>query len=200
MSDVRPEQYPSVIRELIRHENDLTNHRIMWLLIGQGFLANAFVAEKDARTGSGLCVAGVVVSFSAFAMLYKSYRARGYLLMLGQKAKQGSLQEEHLPLIGWPRQRIEGWWKEVWICRWIARRGDMLEPWLLLPVLFNILWLTLMLQRQTALDPSVDLIMAVLLTSVLFVAYFIILDLLHSKDAAMLQKRAQDSQPSSNSR
>lgn len=37
--DVRPEQYPTVIREMIRHENDLTNHRIMWLLVGQGFIA-----------------------------------------------------------------------------------------------------------------------------------------------------------------
>ena len=33
MYDVRPEQYATVIRELIRHENDVTNHRIMWLLV-----------------------------------------------------------------------------------------------------------------------------------------------------------------------
>ena len=26
--DFRPEQYPTVIREMIRHENDATNHRI----------------------------------------------------------------------------------------------------------------------------------------------------------------------------
>jgi hypothetical protein len=31
------------ISELLRHENNLTNHRIKWLLIGQGFIANAFV-------------------------------------------------------------------------------------------------------------------------------------------------------------
>ena len=34
MYDVRPEQYTTVIREMIRHENDVTNHRIMWLLVG----------------------------------------------------------------------------------------------------------------------------------------------------------------------
>ena len=28
--DVRPEQYATVIREMIRHEDDVTNHRIMW--------------------------------------------------------------------------------------------------------------------------------------------------------------------------
>ena len=38
MHDVRPEQYPTVMREMIRHENDVTNHRLMWLLIVQGLL------------------------------------------------------------------------------------------------------------------------------------------------------------------
>jgi hypothetical protein len=33
MCDVRPEPYATVIRGLIKHENDVTNHRIMWLLI-----------------------------------------------------------------------------------------------------------------------------------------------------------------------
>jgi hypothetical protein len=40
MYDVRQDQYPTVIREMIRHENDVTNHRIMWLLVGQEFIAN----------------------------------------------------------------------------------------------------------------------------------------------------------------
>jgi hypothetical protein len=44
--DVPQQQYPTIIRELIRHENDLTNHRIMWLLIGQGFIADAYVSAK----------------------------------------------------------------------------------------------------------------------------------------------------------
>jgi hypothetical protein len=42
MYDVRPEQYATVIRALIRHENDMTNHRIMWLLVMQGLLVNAY--------------------------------------------------------------------------------------------------------------------------------------------------------------
>ena len=33
MYNVPKEQYATVIREMIRHENDLTNHRTMWLLI-----------------------------------------------------------------------------------------------------------------------------------------------------------------------
>lgn len=43
MNDVPPAQYASVIRDLIKHENEVTNHRIMWLLIVQGLLVNAYV-------------------------------------------------------------------------------------------------------------------------------------------------------------
>ena len=39
MHDVDPRLYTTVIREMIRHENDVTNHRIMWLLIVQGLIA-----------------------------------------------------------------------------------------------------------------------------------------------------------------
>ena len=46
MADVPREQYTVVIRDMIKHENDLTNHRIMWLLIGQGFFANAYASSK----------------------------------------------------------------------------------------------------------------------------------------------------------
>ena len=44
MYDVDPRRYTTVIREMIRHENDVTNHRIMWLLIVQGPTANAAVS------------------------------------------------------------------------------------------------------------------------------------------------------------
>ena len=136
MYDVPKEQYVTVIREMIRHENDLTNHRTMWLLIVQGLLANAYVA---ARGGEGrpvilmLSLVGILVTLSAFVMLYKSYQARGYLHFLGQEAKQGRLQEEYLPLDGWPKKRIKGWWRDVWVCPWLAQISDALEPWLFLP-------------------------------------------------------------------
>ena len=45
--DVPPEQYATVIRELIMHENDVTNHRLMWLLIIQGLLVNAYVGVRQ---------------------------------------------------------------------------------------------------------------------------------------------------------
>jgi hypothetical protein len=92
MYDVPREQYASVIRELIRHENDVTNHRIMWLLVMQGLLVNAYVGvREDAEAANGLAVAGILVTLSAFVMLYKSYQARGYLHFLGSEAKRGEI-------------------------------------------------------------------------------------------------------------
>src|SRR5204863_7296755 len=98
MHDVEPHLYATVIREMIRHENDVTNHRIMWLLIGQGLIANAYVSASrgSADVVSMLPLVGILVSFSAFVILYKSYQARGYLQFLGNEAKQGTLREENL--------------------------------------------------------------------------------------------------------
>ena len=74
MFDVRQEQYAAVIRDMIRHEDDVTNHRIMWLLVGQGFFANAFVAVKTDGNVLALCAAGIFLTLSAFAMLYSAHR------------------------------------------------------------------------------------------------------------------------------
>jgi hypothetical protein len=102
--DIRQDQYATALRELLRHENDLTNHRIMWLLVGQGFIANAFVSNSvSAPMKFGLHFVGILLTLSAFVMLYKSYQARGYIEYLGNKAKEGTLSEEYLPLMGWPR-------------------------------------------------------------------------------------------------
>jgi len=104
MADVPREQYTVVIRDMIKHENDLTNHRIMWLLIGQGFFANAYASSKGGNEAPGFLfpLVGILVTLSAFLMLYRSYRARTYLQFLGQQAKLGMLKEEYLPLVGWP--------------------------------------------------------------------------------------------------
>lgn len=120
--DVRPEQYATVIREMLRHENDLTNHRIMWLLIGQGFIANGYINAGKERPSTAvmLAVLGLFLSLSAFVKLYRSYQARGYLRFLGERAKRGMLQEKDVPILGWPTHRIKGWAGEVRTHPWIA--------------------------------------------------------------------------------
>lgn len=166
MYDVPKEQYVTVIREMIRHEDDLTNHRIMWLLVVQGLLTNAYVAAR----GVGgrpviltLSLVGIFVTLSAFVVLYKSYHARGYLHFLGEQAKQGRLAEEYLPLDGWPEKRIKGWWRDVWLCPWLAKIGDAQEPWLFLPSLLICMWLFVVLEPWFFLHKAIVLGLAAIL-------------------------------------
>jgi hypothetical protein len=164
MYDVRPEQYTTIIRELIRHENDVTNHRIMWLLIVQGLLVNAYVSvRQDLQAAHGIAVAGILVSLSAFVMLYKSYQAREYLHFLGREAKQGKLHEEYLQLDGWPKKRIKHWRRNAWVCPWLERGSDLLEPYLSLPILIVSVWLFLLLQWWIPLPAGIVLGVAVIL-------------------------------------
>jgi hypothetical protein len=177
MHDVMPEQYAMVIREMIRHENDLTNHRIMWLLIGEGFIANAYVTAK-AEGGSKvfmLILVGIVIALSAFLMLYRSYQARGYLTFLGLHAKRGTLPEISLPLMGWPRIRIKGWWKHVWVCQWFKHYRDLFEPWLLLPFIFTSIWMMSLFRARSKLNIAVVFMLGLILSAAILSACSILL-------------------------
>jgi hypothetical protein len=72
------------------------------------------------------------------------------------------LPEEHLPLIGWPGKKIQGWWRGVLACAWIGQPGDILKPWLFLPRLFMFMWVTAPLQGQSLLHTGADLILRAL--------------------------------------
>ena len=166
--DVRPDQYATVIREFIRHEDAVTNHRITWFLIVQGLLANAdVVTRENARAANGLALAGMVVALSAFVALYKSYQARGYLRFLGMEAKAGRLREEYLEVEGWPSKRIRGWQKGVWLCPWLEQLGDVLEPYFFLPFLIVSTWMFLVLERLIPRSPWTVLGLSVILTALI---------------------------------
>jgi hypothetical protein len=168
MNDVEPPLYTNVIRDLLRHENDLTNHRIMWLLIVQGLIANAVVTAGRERQEIGQIFAGVgiLVTLSTFFLLYKSYQARGYLEFLGTEAKRGKLQEEDLPLTGWPRQRINGWRNKVWLCPWLGRISDLAEPYFFLPCLLILAWLLILLRFWLKSGTGTLVVMAIVLTAI----------------------------------
>jgi len=175
MHDVRPDQYATVIRELIRHENDVTNHRTMWLLIIQGLLVNAYVGvRQDPHAAAGIAVAGILVTLSAFVMLYKSYQARGYLHFLGTQAKRGELQEEYLGLDGWPKKRIKYWRRAVWVCPWLERAGDVLEPYLLLPTLIVSGWMFFLLRPWISQPPVTVAGVAVFLAALILSVFCIV--------------------------
>jgi hypothetical protein len=169
MHDVEPRAYATVIREMIRHENDVTNHRLMWLLIVQGLFANAYVAVSKGNGDAVVILApvGILVTLSAFIILYKSYHARGYLQFLGGEAKQGTLREEHLPLAGWPKQRIRGWRKKVWVCPWLGQIRDLLEPYMFLPALLLVSWLFVLMRFLHMVDVWFALALAALFSAIL---------------------------------
>jgi hypothetical protein len=169
MHDVDPQLYTTVIREMFRHENDVTNHRIMWLLIVQGLIANAAVTagKESGETTSALASVGILVTLSAFVILYKSYQARGYLQFLGSEAKQGTLREQDLPLFGWPGKRIKGWRKKVWPCPWIGKGSELLEPFFFLPTLLVLAWLLVLLRQWLALDARLLVILSAILAVVM---------------------------------
>jgi amino acid transporter len=177
MHDVDPQLYPSVIREMFRHENDVTNHRIMWLLIVQGLIANAAVTagRESGESASALAAVGILVTLSAFVILYKSYQARGYLQFLGGEAKQGTLREQDLPLFGWPGKRIRGWRKKVWPCPWIGKDSDLLEPFFFLPTLLISAWLFVLLRQWLALRAGVLIALSTILALVMISLFCIVL-------------------------
>jgi hypothetical protein len=77
----------------------------MWLLIVQGLLVNAYVGvRQDMYAGNGLTLAGILVTLSAFVILYKSYQARGYLHFLGTEAKRGSIARG-IPATRWVAEK-----------------------------------------------------------------------------------------------
>ena len=169
MHDVEPHLYTTVIREMIRHENDVTNHRIMWLLIVQGLIANAYVSAGKGNENivGTLAPVGILVTLSAFVILYKSYQARGYLQFLGNAAKTGTLHEQNLPLAGWPPKRIPGWREKVWMFPWLGRFSDLLEPYFFLPTLLIISWLFVLIQHYLAFNLAVVLGLATVSTGLI---------------------------------
>ncbi len=126
---------------MLRHEDDVTNQRIMWLLVVQGLLVNAYVPVRNKpEAADGICVAAILITLSAFVSLYKSYQARGYLKFLGREAKKGKLSEQYLRFDGWPVERLHGWRGKVWVCPWFERFSDVLEPQMTLPGFLVTTW------------------------------------------------------------
>ena len=154
MNDVDPRMYTTVLREMIRHENDLTNHRIMWLLIGQGLIANAYVglAGGARSVADAMAAVGILLTLSTYLILYKSYHARGYLEFLGHAAKAGTLPEPLLPLMGWPTRRVKEWRKNLWACPWLGTGMNLLEPYLFLPTVLMQAWTVVLVWRHVPSD------------------------------------------------
>lgn len=182
--EIESKMYPTVLREMIRHENDLTNHRIMWLLIGQGLIANAYVgvAGGSPIAAAALSAVGVLLTLSTYVILYKSYQARGYLEFLGGAAKAGKLRDTLLPMMGWPSKRVKDWYKGVWSCAFLGKPSDLLEPYLFLPVLLLLVWTVVLVRQWVTSDLQVVLPLCGILSMVLLSGFSIIWVGMQKKD------------------
>ena len=89
-----------VIREMIKHENDLMNHRLTWLCQIQGFLFTAlaviwqYPASKYVQYV--LCLAGVLVAISSFYGLDAAVQAIKKLNDKGEDRKSTRLNSSHI--------------------------------------------------------------------------------------------------------
>ena len=74
------EKDAEILRALIRHENDLTNHRTTWLLVSQSILFGAagFFARVHWLPPVVVGVVGVVLAISIGQSLENSFEARQY--------------------------------------------------------------------------------------------------------------------------
>lgn len=119
--------YENTVREMIRHENDLMNHRISWLLTLEGLLLAALGFAWDKTDARNLiyvfCIIGGVVSASSWRVLGGADKAiiRLYIWWDANKSQ------------GYAGPGVAGFWRESW---W-----DILLPWRVLPFLFIIAWL-----------------------------------------------------------
>ena len=134
---VAEREYAKVLRELIQRENDMTNHRLTWLLVSQGILFTA--TANFMKPGMGtfaakvlICI-GIAVSFSFFCALMNSAQARKNLrAMWTERIKgRGRLVRSVPP--------IDGATPYPW------RFLEIFTPWIFVPGVIVLAWILLLL-------------------------------------------------------
>ena len=65
------ENYSNIIRTMIRHENELRNSRINWLILTQGILLSGFIKFKEQYAiNLGIAIVGIIIAISfAFPLI-----------------------------------------------------------------------------------------------------------------------------------
>ena len=98
------EEYGHRIRALIRHENDLANHRTTWLLVIQALLvaATSNFMKDFSEIVLGLSIVGILVAYSIGDTLSASLRSRIALKQMWSQrlAARGLTLEQMLPVDG----------------------------------------------------------------------------------------------------
>jgi len=107
-------EYGDRIRALIRHENDITNHRTTWLLVIQALLVTAasnFLKDFP-EIVLGIVVIGILVAYSIGDSLTASLRSRVALKKMWSRRleREGYALDDMLPVDGaFAPGEVRGW-------------------------------------------------------------------------------------------
>ena len=124
------EKDAEILRVLIRHENDLTNHRTTWLLVSQGILFAAAAAFVKIHWFPAVVVGavGIILAASIGQSLKNSYEAR-------QSFKK-SWWPQRLASTGYDAQDfppLDGGVSGVSAIKWLF-------PWFVIPITLITAW------------------------------------------------------------
>ncbi len=127
-------EYASVIREMIQHENLLTDHRLRWMLILEGILFAGVASFWKMYWVPLVAVAGlgIVTAVSVYHALWLSARARGHLRQLYQQKLElhPELRDEIPPVAG----DIPGLVAFPWPYPWKLLPWAIVVAWILLVI------------------------------------------------------------------
>ena len=127
LSSEQVDKEEPVVRELIRHENDLVHQRLTWLIQSQGllFTALAFAWDKEPRLALMLPILGIATAISMWTAIAMYRPALGRL----HNWWDTHVSDEH------KKGRPE-------LGRWSPSKGlsRLLRPWRALPLIFIFAW------------------------------------------------------------
>jgi len=126
------EKDAEILRALIRHENELTNHRVTWLLVSQSilFAAAAVFVKIHWLPSVVLAIVGIVFAVSIGQSLENSYEARQYLKRTWRESgASAGYQWEEL-------RAVDGGVRGVRAIQWLF-------PWIVVPRVLMVAWFIL---------------------------------------------------------
>ena len=127
--------YASVIRSMIRHENELTNNRLTWMLVLQGFLfvASASFIKIYWLPFVAIATLGILTCVSVYYACWLSGQARGHLRWLwNQKIGENAELANKIPPVAGDTPVS-------------FRTPIRLHPWILLPWAIGICWMLILI-------------------------------------------------------
>lgn len=126
-------EYGKRVSQIILHENDLTNHRLTWLLVTQGILfsASAQFIDKHPMLFAAICIVGLLTTWSFGYALKNSFDSRQYLRREWKaKLEKHDLRPSQLP-------PLDGAYPNSGVATWK-------QPWLLVPKVILAAWFVML--------------------------------------------------------